>query len=70
MVTIDNEFDHFFFRPTKACHQWCIRVVEDGAFPDFLSGLGHPFVDIGPFLDFYLEFLPLAILDFSVLDVL
>ena len=70
VVTADNEFDRYFFRPTKACHQWCVRVVEEGSLLDFFSGLGHPFVYIGPFLDFCLEFLPLAILNFGIFDVL
>ena len=70
VVTTDNEFNSCFFRPTEACHQWCVRVVEDGALPNFLSGLGHSVVDIGPLLDLCPEFLEWALLYLCVFYVL
>ena len=70
VVTTDDEFDSCFFHPTEACHQWCVRVVEDGALLNFLSGLGHSVVDIGPLLDLCLEFLEGALLYLCIFYVL
>ena len=70
MVATDNEFNSCFLRPTEACHHWCFRVVEDAAPPNFLSGLGHFIVFIGPLLDLLPEFLKWALLDLGIFDVL
>ena len=70
MVATDNEFNSYFLRPTEACHQWCVRIVENAALPNFLSGLGHSVVDIGPLLDLLPEFLEWALLDLCVFYVL
>ena len=70
MVTTDDEFNRCLFCPTEAFHQWCVRVVEDAALSNFLSGLGHSVVNIGPLLDLLPEFLEWALLYFCVFDVL
>ena len=70
VVSNDDEFYGSFFCSTKAFHQGCVGIVEDGAPSNFFSRLGHLLVDEGPLLDLGLEFLPLALLYFGIFDML
>ena len=70
MVATDNEFNSCFLRPTEACHQWCVRIVENDALLNFLSSLAHSVIDKGPLLDLLPEFLKWALLDLCIFDVL